>query len=236
MTELKVVFQLVLKLFNQIHLVDINSYFVMQSSLELMSEQLQPPLRGESSLMVSLSMLLSVGVEFLSSSHSVQFTGLVLINKIIDVAVAVPSLKADKMQEQPEPEQEQQFWPEWREVINQEGWTLTNGEDGATTVADENLQRLISRLLSEKIHAGTALSLVLNANTLHRRGAGSRLRCTPSLRTRQCSYHCLQILSARVLLFLAQSSNSRAQLMEEVGYELHSAKYSLSSYCSCFYV
>ena len=187
----------------------------MQSSLDLMTEQQQQPPRGESSLMAALSILLNVGVEFLASSHSVQFTGLVLINKIIDIAVTVPSPKLDKSQEQSETEQEQPL-PEWKEVINQEKWTMTNGEDGTGIVVCENLQRLITRLLSEKIHAGTALSLVLNAITLHRRVVGSRFRCTPSIRTRQCSYHCLQILSARVLLFIAQSASSRAQLMEEV--------------------
>lgn len=182
-----------------------------------MNEQQQQLIWGESSMLAALNMLLNVGVEFLASSHSVQFTGLVLINKIIDVAVAVPSL--DKRQERPEPQHEQQLWTDWKDAIYKEEWTLANDESGIAAVGGENLRRFIIWQLSEKIHAGTVLSLILNAITLHRRVVGSRFRCTPSLRTRQCSYHCLQILSSRVLLFLVQSDISRAQLLEEVGFK-----------------
>ena len=114
----------------------------------------------------------------------------------------------------------------WKEMIQQP--TTTN--DGC---ADDNLtassssssssKSVVTRLLSDKFHAGTVLSLVLNAITLHRRVVvgqhqhqSSRFRCTPSLRIRQCSYHCLQILSARLLLYMAGSSAlSRDQLMKE---------------------
>ena len=69
--------------------------------------------------------------------------------------------------------------------------------------------------MSEKMHAGTVLSLILNAITLQRRVVGTTSRCTPSVRVRQCSYHCLQILGGRLLLFLAQTAHCRHQLMEE---------------------
>jgi hypothetical protein len=69
--------------------------------------------------------------------------------------------------------------------------------------------------LCERVQAGAVLSLVLNAITLHRRVVGTRFRCTPSVRTRNCTYHCLQILSGRLLLYVSQSSSCRRQLMEE---------------------
>ena len=210
----------------------------------------------QSTLDCALSKLLQVGVEFLAGSHSVQFTGLVLINKIIDVSMATSSSQEQRQQQQrlsdkrPAQRRQQpkknnklsagpcqlmktkkkttcnsQTCSYWKEMIQQP--TTTN--DGC---ADDNLtasssssssKSVVTRLLSDKFHAGTVLSLVLNAITLHRRVVvgqhqhqSSRFRCTPSLRIRQCSYHCLQILSARLLLYMAGSSAlSRDQLMKE---------------------
>ncbi len=182
-------------------------------------------------LMTPLSSLLQVGVEFLSGSHSVQFTGLVLINKIIDTALAtnervmnydtinVRRFKQDKLSKKKKKVTVTRART-WREVIqqslHQSPPSATDNEDAAAAASGDGTSfRPIIELLSEKVHAGKVLSLVLNAITLHRRVVGTRFRCTPSLRIRQCSYHCLQILSARLLLYLAQSATSRAQLMEE---------------------
>lgn len=203
-----------------------------------------------------LSSLLQVGVEFLSGSHSVQFTGLVLINKVIDVGMAT----AQRLDLHPKKRQERACWmvprePEkkkektsavssvfvqtktnvptsssplaltrsrtprsWRDFVQQSSEQPTSAPLASVPVAPSvptELGGTIIQLLSEKLHAGTVLSLVLNAITLHRRVVGTRFRCTPSLRIRQCSYHCLQILSARLLLYMAQSAVSRDQLMKE---------------------
>ena len=192
-----------------------------------------------------LSSLLQVGVEFLSSSHSVQFTGLVLINKVIDVALATnermtsdtsryPSTRTTASSRRRSARTGHKVAPvhriqTWRDVIVPPApvrQTSTTSGGGHCSDADDDhaagdhveaeamLQPII-QLLTDKVHAGKVLSLVLNAITLHRRVVGTRFRCTPSLRIRSCSYHCIQILSARLLLYLAQSAVARAQLMEE---------------------
>ncbi|XP_054933839.1 uncharacterized protein [Dermacentor andersoni] len=54
-----------------------------------------------------------------------------------------------------------------------------------------------------------------NAITLHKRVVGTRHHCTPSHRWRHCSYHCLQILSARAVLFMSQNTDVQNKLVEE---------------------
>ena len=97
-------------------------------------------------------------------------------------------------------------WPKQQQIkeIRSEGGGGGGGEAG-----------WLIDYLCERVQAGAVLSLVLNAITLHRRVVGTRFRCTPSVRTRHCTYHCLQILSGRLLLYVAQSSACRRQLMEE---------------------
>lgn len=204
-----------------------------------------------------LSSLLQVGVEFLAGSHSVQFTGLVLINKVIDVGMAT----AQRFDQPNKNKRLGQTWipkdhhpgskkksvasvfvqtktnpastsspltftrsrtpRSWRDFVQQQSSDQQQqqqqpaaAQPSSETLSSE-LGGAIIQLLSEKLHAGTVLSLVLNAITLHRRVVGTRFRCTPSLRIRQCSYHCLQILSGRLLLYMAQSAVSRDQLMKE---------------------
>lgn len=225
-----------------------------------MSPSVVTPTNFGDRLMEPLSSLLQVGVEFLSGSHSVQFTGLVLINKIIDVAMAT-GRRLDETTETKKssinrPKRPERFRKRtipsmpttvtvpvptkvttsgssplafarcktprsWRDFIQMSSDQPTNvpAPPPVTEPSNPNptteLGGTIIELLSDQVHAGTVLSLVLNAITLHRRVVGTRFRCTPSLRIRQCSYHCLQILSARLLLYLAQSAVSRDQLMKE---------------------
>lgn len=218
----------------------------------------------------ALSKLLQVGVEFLAGSHSVQFTGLVLINKIIDVSMASTSSTTTTTTTTSRQQQQQQqqhhglsdkrpkrprkthkykltsagpsqsstallrskkttckSYSYWKEMIQQQqpasGGAQQMDSGVESSSSSDCANNGVTRLLSDKVHAGTVLSLVLNAITLHRRVVvgqhqhqSSRFRCTPSLRIRQCSYHCLQILSARLLLYMAGSSAlSRDQLMKE---------------------
>lgn len=209
----------------------------------------------------ALSKLLQVGVELLAGSHSVQFTGLVLINKIIDVSMATTCStsmahrrrrqqrladKSNRPQRQrrnnktsndpatikvpsamnwtAKPRQKtvphfSKTCSFWKEMIQQQ----PSVPPACPSRTISNVTTSVTQLLSDKVHAGTVLSLVLNAITLHRRlvvgqhqHESSRFRCTPSVRLRQCSHHCLQILSARLLLYMAGScALSRDQLMGE---------------------
>ena len=198
-----------------------------------------------------LSVLLNVAVEFLSGSHSVQFTALVLINKIIDVATATglvhvsPYRSRDRDRDRDRQQRHRQRQAptrshgtcrpadksgnhvptgSWKQAMLQEVGVrdakcdADESEDAQQSQQQQQQQQPpcgLGQLMSQKIHAGTVLSLILNAITLQRRVVGTRTRCTPSQRMRQCSYHCLQILSGRVLLFLAQTTHSRDQLIQE---------------------
>ncbi|XP_021351592.1 uncharacterized protein LOC110449213 [Mizuhopecten yessoensis] len=46
------------------------------------------------------------------------------------------------------------------------------------------------------------LSVLHNSITMHKRIIGTRQKCTPSTRSRFCTHHCLQILSARILVVM----------------------------------
>ncbi|XP_076367321.1 uncharacterized protein LOC143255479 [Tachypleus tridentatus] len=59
------------------------------------------------------------------------------------------------------------------------------------------------------------LNVLNNAITLYKRVVGTRLQCTPSRRWRHCSYHCLQIMSARILLYMCQSEEVQERLTED---------------------
>ncbi|XP_046384832.1 uncharacterized protein LOC124155160, partial [Ischnura elegans] len=55
-------------------------------------------------------------------------------------------------------------------------------------------------------HALSVLNILHNALTLYKRVVGSRQQCSPSMRWRHCSYHCLQLLAARALLVMTEQS------------------------------
>ena len=196
--------------------------FFLQSALEVTGGQY--PEEKRETLVCSLKALFNIGVHFLSGSHSFQFTALALINKIIDVTIAenLVNFKCkDKIEQCPNVNRNGsnvKTSTTWKQVI-QEGESCyripAKEVDESSKDNCQQQQRTMSELFCQKIHAGTTLSLILNAITLQRRVVGTRSRCTPSVRIRQCSYHCLQILSARLLLFLAQTVHSREQLMEE---------------------
>ncbi|XP_047106655.1 uncharacterized protein LOC124775865 [Schistocerca piceifrons] len=65
------------------------------------------------------------------------------------------------------------------------------------------------------VHALSVLNILHNALTLYKRVVGSKQQCSPSQRWRHCSYHCLQILAARALLFMVEGPSVQAQLAQE---------------------
>ncbi|KAF4517553.1 hypothetical protein B566_EDAN005117 [Ephemera danica] len=65
------------------------------------------------------------------------------------------------------------------------------------------------------VHALSVLNILHNALTLYKRVVGSRQQCSPSQRWRHCSYHCLQLLAARALLFMAKGPAVQAQLAQD---------------------
>lgn len=57
------------------------------------------------------------------------------------------------------------------------------------------------------------LSVLHNSITMHKRIIGTRQKCTPSTRWRHCTYHCLQILSARILAVMCHGPNVQHKIV-----------------------
>jgi len=59
------------------------------------------------------------------------------------------------------------------------------------------------------------LSILHNNITMHKRIIGTRQKCTPSTRWRGCTHHCLQILSARILVVMCHGPNVCRNIVNE---------------------
>ncbi|KAK0044965.1 1-phosphatidylinositol 4 5-bisphosphate phosphodiesterase epsilon-1, partial [Biomphalaria pfeifferi] len=57
------------------------------------------------------------------------------------------------------------------------------------------------------------VSCLHNNITMHKRIVGTRHKCTPSVRQRHCTHHCLQIMSARVLTLMCHSAHVQHKLV-----------------------
>ncbi|XP_069678763.1 uncharacterized protein [Periplaneta americana] len=65
------------------------------------------------------------------------------------------------------------------------------------------------------VHALSVVNILHNSLTLYKRVVGSKQQCSPSQRWRHCSYHCLQILAARALLFMVEGPAVQTQLAQD---------------------
>lgn len=59
------------------------------------------------------------------------------------------------------------------------------------------------------------LSILHNNITMHKRIIGTRQKCTPSTRWRQCTHHCLQIFSARILTVMCHGPNVQHKVVND---------------------
>ena len=59
------------------------------------------------------------------------------------------------------------------------------------------------------------LSILHNNITMHKRIIGTRQKCTPSSRLRDCTHHCLQIMSARVLAVMCHGPSVQHKLVTD---------------------
>ena len=57
------------------------------------------------------------------------------------------------------------------------------------------------------------LSILHNNITMHKRIIGTRQKCTPSTRLRECTHHCLQIMSARILTVMCHGPSVQHKLV-----------------------
>ncbi|KAL8616522.1 hypothetical protein ACOMHN_036554 [Nucella lapillus] len=63
------------------------------------------------------------------------------------------------------------------------------------------------------VDPGQVTSVLHNSITMHKRIIGTRQRCTPGVRWQHCTHHCLQILSARVLIVMCHSPHVQHQIV-----------------------
>ncbi|RZF45199.1 hypothetical protein LSTR_LSTR009970 [Laodelphax striatellus] len=83
-----------------------------------------------------------------------------------------------------------------------------------TITPDSSVEESIMDVLSSA-HAVSILNILHNSLTLYKRVIGSKQLCSPSQRFRQCSYHCLQLMATRVLLFMVETPSVQTQLVQE---------------------
>lgn len=59
------------------------------------------------------------------------------------------------------------------------------------------------------------LSILHNNITMHKRIIGTRQKCTPSTRLRECTHHCLQIMSGRILAVMCHGPSVQHKLVTD---------------------
>ncbi|KAI5747410.1 hypothetical protein M8J77_014239 [Diaphorina citri] len=185
-----------------------------------------------------LILLLKICLNLMHGVHDLQYTGLATINKVIDTSIVynLAHLKVNiydvlynkngmnnnhskdvNLSSTARPNRGPKLGTKRLGSV----WKYTSVEQAdpvKTPPPDdnqiENTEQSILDVLSS-VHALSVLNILHNSITLYKRVIGSRQQCTPSNRWRHCSYHCLQILAARVLLFMVENSSVQDQLSQE---------------------
>ncbi|XP_049800044.1 uncharacterized protein LOC126235364, partial [Schistocerca nitens] len=187
----------------------------------------------------ALCLLLRVCLSLIHGVHDLQYTAMVTINKAIDVCVVhrlahVKVRSARVLQHPCKPARKNSPTKEimdrtenfngdrtrrrlgakrlgsvWRHSSTAEPTERARSEADAVDKEESVIDVLSS------VHALSVLNILHNALTLYKRVVGSKQQCSPSQRWRHCSYHCLQILAARALLFMVVGPSVQAQLAQE---------------------
>ena len=85
------------------------------------------------------------------------------------------------------------------------------GESGTTTSEMERTPlEVIMRMDPKQI-----VNILRQSTETHRKAMGTRHKCTPSIRWRHCTYHCVQILSARALTLMSHSHLVQHQIVND---------------------
>ena len=59
------------------------------------------------------------------------------------------------------------------------------------------------------------IAVLHNNITMQKRNTGSRQKCTPSVRWRHCTHHCLQILSSRILTVMSHGAHVQKKMVSD---------------------
>ncbi|XP_059477759.1 uncharacterized protein LOC132198045 isoform X2 [Neocloeon triangulifer] len=182
-----------------------------------------------------LCLVLRVCLSLIHGVHDLQYTAMVTINKVIDACVIhrLSDVKVHTSQALRHPctycdHQETEGLPRSKQRLTAENrptpaakrlgsvWRQTTTEVPDAARKPEELAKEESVLdVLSSVHALSVLNILHNALTLYKRVVGSKQQCTPSQRWRHCSYHCLQLLAARALLFMSKSSSVQDQLVQD---------------------
>ncbi|XP_049947698.1 uncharacterized protein LOC126455984, partial [Schistocerca serialis cubense] len=189
----------------------------------------------------ALCLLLRVCLSLIHGVHDLQYTAMVTINKAIDVCVVhrlahVKVRSARVLQHPCKPARKKDHSTKgvtenietpssgdrtrrrlgakrlgsvWRHSSTAEPTERARSDADAVDKEESVIDVLSS------VHALSVLNILHNALTLYKRVVGSKQQCSPSQRWRHCSYHCLQILAARALLFMVEGPSVQAQLAQE---------------------
>ncbi|XP_050529538.1 uncharacterized protein LOC126899057 isoform X2 [Daktulosphaira vitifoliae] len=195
-------------------------------------------------LTVVLCSVMKVCLSALQGIHHVQFTAMAIINRIIDISIqyqvsyvevvesnylhhphyvsAMNSCRCGEDGDQGKTKEDEpndktkpvgsniKLTSVWRYLI---GDQIFNPKAGRSKT-DENPSESVIGILS-KTNVLSVINVLHNSLTLYKRVVGSKRLCTPSQRSSQCSCHCLQLLSARTLLFMSLNENVKSELAKE---------------------
>ncbi|KAF6199507.1 hypothetical protein GE061_007533 [Apolygus lucorum] len=191
-------------------------------------------------LSAACCLLLKTCLTLIHGVHDLQFTAMVTINKVIDTCVvyrlAHLKVKVSDALQHPAitPEKKPNLKDSSEELETKNGTKRAKGKATKRLgsvwrhAAGEHLEQVRRTLAAEiveheesvidvlsSVHAMSVLNILHNSLTLYKRVIGSKQQCTPSQRWRHCSYHCLQLLAARALLFMVEGTTVQSQLAQE---------------------
>ncbi|XP_050438662.1 uncharacterized protein LOC126844474 isoform X2 [Adelges cooleyi] len=177
-------------------------------------------------LAVILCTVIKVCLKVLHGVPRVQFSAMSIINRTIDIAIQyrVAYLEVDEcnflhhphyiatMKSWNKREQSKQRNKNIASILKSLISDLQGSKDGRPRA--KNVTESVLGILSN-IHTSTIINVLHNSLTMYKRVTDSKQTCTPSQRSSQCNSHCLQILSARTLLFMALNEDVQCKLAEE---------------------
>ncbi|XP_041371114.1 uncharacterized protein LOC121384690 [Gigantopelta aegis] len=208
-------------------------------------EQLQKCLKNEEkhSILLELSKLLNTALELLKGRQSLHFTALNTINKIIDMCIVHKNYELGSMTKSVEcvssPFDLQHSSPkrknEGANVCPDESSTTSTSstvhritslhkrrtstvhehpEDEETKATAVIINRTPLEILTS-LDPSHVIAVLHNNITMQKRNTGSRQKCTPSVRWRHCTHHCLQILSSRILTVMSHGSHVQKKMISD---------------------
>ncbi|KAK3593089.1 hypothetical protein CHS0354_038127 [Potamilus streckersoni] len=193
---------------------------------------------------VDLSRLLNITFELLRGKQSLHFTALMTINRIIDICVIHRNHEITFLAKSTELNTSRNSSPKrkgshsasieenstlsWNrhfsftrkerrqshEAHSKETHDKHEHEENKNSNICTQVHRTPLEILTS-MDPGQILSTLHNNITMHKRIIGTRQKCTPSTRCRQCTHHCLQILSARVLSVMCHGPTVQLKIVED---------------------